>query len=71
MHGVSEMSCRRALGLNESCSEFRLELTGLIPFELVKDSSDTRSHTHSFDHGASYGSSKYTWLVSSVRTGFV
>lgn len=32
----SEISCRRALGLNESCSESRLESTGLIPLELMK-----------------------------------
>jgi len=44
-------------------SESRLELTGLIPFELVKDNTDTGSHTHSFGHGLSFGGSIYTWLV--------
>jgi len=38
-------------------SESRLELTGLIPFELVKDNTDTGSHTHSFGHGARSGGS--------------
>lgn len=52
-------------------SESRLELTGLIPFELVKDNTDTGSHTHSFGHGARSGGSIYTWLVSNVRTGSV
>lgn len=52
-------------------SKSQMELTGLIPFVLVKGKTDPGSHTHSFGHGASSGSSIFTWRVSTVRTGFV